>query len=375
MRHFARLAALCVWCAALAACQGDQLGKVLDSAALAGACGGTGSMSPPIGGALDALWSPCSDNTTYQVWDGQRFTKVAVPDAVAAQAALPAMDKTLWVTTRDPTVPTTTTPRRLIRLFPDGHNEDHTADVNPTKTEVLALAGVGGHVVIERGMSLYQVAGDKVTALPAPIADDLTVLGVLPVLGDGKLNRFFLHMSVGKGAPTPDSVRVLLWDGSAWQAQTINDPTEQLRYTGLPRIFLPVTGTLYGLASRAAAQDRIVDLTLAKIETATTLSPVDEKISVEKGYFAPQQLYMRQNGEAVILGGESEGNDNVVNRLTYYVFTGIDFRNRTSFQTIQSCAPTECTHSASDPIFLVDGALMYVVSDKDGSFDVLAGML
>lgn len=362
-------------CAALlAGCSEGELSRVLDDVAVKGAC--EGKPSPPVGGASDALWIACEGKKTFQVFDGKGgFRKVEVPNGAAAQQHLAATDKSLFVTTRDPGEPTTTNPRLLLRLRADGRTEDRTADVNPTKADELKLTGIGGQVVVLRGGLVYQVKGDAIAALPIPQEGNYKILGVLPVLGDGRLDRFLLHTSIGSGSPgAPEDVSILLWDGAAWNKLTVVDPTEALRYTGFPRLFVLVGGSLYGLANRVAPQDRIVPVTVAKLD-GTTLTAVEYKISVEAGYFGPQQFFVRGDGKIVVLGTESEGNMSVVNRLAYYLFTGEDFRRRWAFQTIQDCAQQTCDRAASDPIFLVDGAVQYVVTDADGSFEVRQGKL
>ena len=82
---------------------------------------------------------------------------------------------------------------------------------------------------------------------------------------------------------------------------------------------------------------------------------------------------MREDLHVVLLGAETEGDQKVSDRLAYYVFSGTDVRDRSTFADIQECDRTQCTHAASQPVFLSDGAVMYVVTGAGGDFDVLVG--
>ena len=363
--------------ACLAGCLATELPKVLDDVAVRGACGGS-RVDPPLGGASDGLWIACEGARTFHVWDGKSFAKVEVPGSVPAEQMKPAADRSLYVLTRDPQEPTTTNPRLLLRLLPDGRAQDLTAQVNPTRAEELKLSGEGGTVVVQRGPQVFLATGEALATLPSPMDGNYRILGVLPVLGDAaRHDRFFLHLAVGLGSPgTPDDVKLFFWTGSAWQAVVLDDPTEQLRFTGYPRLFVPVGagGELFGIANRQAAQDRIVPILVARWNGAT-LRASEIKLSVEAGFFGPQQLFVKGDGQVVVLGTESEGSMDIVNRLAFYQFTGEDFRRRSVFRTIQSCSLQDCDRSTSEPVFLVDGAVQYVITDKTGAFEVLAGKL
>lgn len=364
---------------ALAACSSNSLPQLLDDKAVTSAC--AGKPAPPLGGASDALWIACAGSKSYSVYDGRSaFKKVEVPGSVPSEQPKVAADKSLYVLTRDPQVPTTTNPRLLVRLLPDGTSQDRTSEVNPTRADELKLTGMGGTVVVLRGSNVYLADQDKISALPTAMDGNFRILGVLPVLGEGRHDRFFLHVAVGAGSPgTPDDVKLFFWEGggaTAWREVTLNDPTDQLRFSGYPRMFVPVgtSAELFGIANHQAAQDRIVPILVARYN-GVQLSATEIKLSVEAGYFKPQQLYVRPNSQVVVLGTESEGNEEIVNRLTSYAFTGEDFRLRNAFQEIQNCSQTTCDRSTSEPTFLVDGAVQYVITDGDGAFQVLVGKL
>jgi hypothetical protein len=74
----------------------------------------------------------------------------------------------------------------------------------------------------------------------------------------------------------------------------------------------------------------------------------------------------------VLLGVETEGDAHITERLAYYEYTGTDLRDRTAFDEVESCDRDACTHGSSDPVFLSDGKVMYVVDDSTG-FQVLLG--
>ncbi len=372
----ARPLALLLAALPLAACSSNAMPQILDDVAVKSACGG-GAVQPPLGGASDALWLACEGSRAYALYDGRSdFKKVEVPGAVPSEQPRVAADRSLYVLTRDPQEPTTTNPRLLVRLLPDGTTQDRTAEVNPTRAEELRLAGAGGTVVVQRGSSVYLADGDQLAALPAPMDGNYRILGVLPVLGEDRHDRFFLHVAVGAGSPgTPDDVRLFLWEGS-WREVALDDPTELLRFNGFPRVFVPVgeTGELFGIANRQSAQDRVVPILVARWNGAT-MRATEIKLSVEAGYFKPQQLYVRANKQVVVLGAESEGYDTIVNRLAWYAFNGEDFRWRNAFQEIQNCSQQTCDRSTSEPLFLVDGAVQYVITDATGAFQVLVGKL
>ncbi|MGC4113456.1 MAG: hypothetical protein QM765_02050 [Myxococcales bacterium] len=363
-----------------AACSSNSLPQILDDVAVKGACGGS-HQQPPLGGASDALWVACEGSKAYALYDGKSaFKKVEVPSSVPSEQPKVAADRSLYVLTRDPQEPTTTNPRLLVRLLPDGTSQDRTSEVNPTRADELKLTGQGGTVVVQRGSNVYLASKDKITALPAPMDGNYRILGVLPVLGEDSHERFFLHVAIGAGSPgTPDDVKLFLWEGGAatkWHEVTLDDPTELLRFNGFPRVFVPVgsTGELFGIANRQGAQDRIVPMLVARWN-GTTMRATEIKLSVEAGYFKPQQLYVRANQQVVVLGTESEGTEEIVNRLTWYAFTGEDFRLRNAFQEIQNCSQQTCDRSTSEPLFLVDGAVQYVITDATGAFQVLVGKL
>ncbi|HEY3449871.1 MAG TPA: hypothetical protein VGK67_26195 [Myxococcales bacterium] len=360
----------------LAACSSNALPQILDDVAVKSACGGS-KLQPPLGGASDALWIACDGDKSFALHDGKStFKKVDVPSSVPAEQPRVSADRSLYVLTRDPQEPTTTNPRLLIRLLPDGTTQDRTAEVNPTRAEELRLVGTGGTVVVQRGSNVYLVDKDQITALPAPMDGNYRILGMLPVLGEERHDRFFLHVAVGAGSPgTPDDVKLFFWEGS-WRPALLDDPTELLRFNGFPRVFVPVgsSGELFGIANRQGAQDRIVPILLARW-SGGVLRASEIKLSVEAGYFKPQQLYVRANTQVVVLGTESEGNEEIVNRLAYYAFTGEDFRLRNAFQEIQNCSQQTCDRSISEPLFLVDGAVQYVITDATGAFQVMVGKL